>query len=409
LNLFTLYQEQLDAVKECFSEDILCLLRQPMNEIIVNFPVRLSNGELRIFKGYRVQHNNFRGPFKGGLRFHEVVYLDECKALAAWMTIKCALQELPLGGAKGGIKFNPREFSKEDLRRISRGFGAAIHPYIGSKVDIPAPDVGSTAEVMDWMTAMYNEKRADRDMAVYTGKSETCGGSKGRASATGKGVAICVREYAKRKATSLVGKTYIVQGFGNVGAYTAQLLSQHGMVCVGIGDHAGYLVNEEGFNVHRVNDHVQMHGSLADYPNGTQVTKQEFFCTRCCYVIPAALELQITEEVATGLVCEAVFEAANGPTDMAAERILRERGIDVIPDVLCNSGGVVVSFYEWLQNLAHEPRSEARIAADLDEKMSTTFHRVYDLSRDLQISAREACFRIAIGNIQSFSSHASRL
>lgn len=251
-------------------------------------------------KGYRVQHNNFCGPFKGGLRFHEIVYLDECKALAGWMTIKCALQNLPFGGAKGGIKFDPRAYVPMDVEKIAFAFCKAIRPYIGSHIDIPAPDVGTNARIMDIMTDAYNDSLRERDSAVFTGKSVVRGGSEGRAAATGMGVFLNIREYANAKGIDLKGATYIVQGFGNVGSHTAALLAPLGMVCVGIGDHTGYIACEEGFNVHRVGDYVKAHGGVQGYANGVVVDgKDDFFAIECDFVIPAALELQIDDTTAT--------------------------------------------------------------------------------------------------------------
>lgn len=398
--LYKLFEAQLASVKD--QDSAVALLMQPMNEIIVHFPVKLSDGRVEVLKGYRVQHNNFCGPFKGGLRFHEIVYLDECKALAGWMTIKCALQGLPFGGAKGGIKFNPREFERDDLRRIAFAFSKAIRPYIGSSVDIPAPDVGTNADVMDCMTDAFNEGSSMRDEAVFTGKTIERGGSKGRSAATGAGVVINIREYAKRKRIDLKGKTYIVQGFGNVGSNTAALLAPLGLVCVAIGDHTGYIACEEGFNIHRVAEHVKKTGGVAGYDNGRILdSKEAFFSTPCDFVIPAALELQIDEGIASSMKCKAVFEAANGPVSDTGERALLDRDVDIIPDVLCNSGGVVVSYFEYLQNLRREQWPEEKVHAQLDEYMSRTIEAVYVRSERDATSLRKACFQIAVERLQA--------
>ncbi len=408
-NLNTLFQSQLYSINEIIKNDsckenTLNLLKQPMNEIIVNFPVKLKSGKTEIFKGYRVQHNNFRGPFKGGLRFHEIVYLDECKALAGWMTIKCSLQELPFGGGKGGIKFNPRDYDSDDLENISKSFCNAIHSYIGSEVDIPAPDIGTNSVIMDWMTSKYNERSTRRDMAVFTGKSVSCGGSKGRNEATGQGVAICIREYAKFKNINLRGKTYILQGFGNVGSCTAQILNSLGMVCIGVGDYSGYYTCKEGFNIHKLKEYVMQKKCVQDYEAGESKTKEEFFKTKCDFVIPAALELQITKETAENLDCMAVIEAANGPVTEEADVLLEQKNIDIIPDVLCNSGGVVVSYYEWLQNLRYEYWDEEKIQNDLDRRMTTTFSKVIEFSKNNNCSLRQACFTIALNNLSCYHS-----
>jgi glutamate dehydrogenase (NAD(P)+) len=400
-NLYELFQAQLEQVQSEHAQTVE-LLKQPQNEIIVHFPVTLDNGTTALFKGYRVQHNNVRGPFKGGLRYHEMVYLDECKALAAWMTIKCSLQGLPFGGAKGGIKFNPREHSPEELKRISKGFCDAIHPYIGSLKDIPAPDMGTSSRVMDWMAHQYNTTSPTRDMGVFTGKTVACGGSLGREAATGTGVAICLREYAAAKQLTLEGKTFIIQGFGNVGSFAAQLLQSLGMVCIGIGDHAEYRVCAEGFNVHKLREHVKRSGCIAGYESGVVVQKEDFFAQECFAVIPAALELQIVAAVAKTLKCQVVLEAANGPTDIAADAVLQQRNIDVIPDVLANSGGVVVSYFEWVQNLSHESWEESRVMSMLEKYMVRAFHHVWKRGKENGRALRMEAFATAIENLHCY-------
>ena len=400
-NLYELVHRQLDAVRDLVADDAerlaLDLLRQPMRELIVHFPVRLADGTLRVFKGYRVQHNDWRGPCKGGLRFHEIVYLDECKALAAWMTLKCALQRLPFGGGKGGIKFDPRGVSSADLRAISEAFCSAIFPYVGSHADIPAPDVGTTSRVMDWMTRRYNERAPRRDMAAFTGKSERAGGTPGRVSATGRGVALCVRKYAEWRKLDLRGRTFAVQGFGNVGSHAALLLTELGMVLVAVGDHSGYLACAEGFNVHRLHEHVRTTGAVSGYASGASITRAEFFATECDVLVPAALELQITREVAETLQCDVVVEAANGPTDHEADEFLRARGIDVVPDILANSGGVVVSYFEYLQNLRHEEWPLERVESQLERHMTETFDAVVAAADGCTL--RQAAFRLAIAQL----------
>lgn len=386
--LYTLFQTQLD---NCGAKDVL-LLRQPMREIIVHFPVKFEDGRREVFKGYRVQHNNVLGPFKGGLRFHEIVYLDECKALAGWMTVKCALQKLPFGGAKGGIKFNPRDYSAEDVERIARGFCDAIRTHIGSKTDIPAPDVGTNARIMDCMTDAYNNGRPVKDMAVFTGKSIGRGGSLGRSEATGRGVVACVRAYAKLRGISLDGKTYIVQGFGNVGSHLARLLTPLGLTCIAAGDHTGYVANDEGLNIHRLSEHVRSTGGVRNYAGLEAIDKETFFAKRCDFIFPAALELQIDAEVAKVIDCTAIFEAANGPTSFEAEEALGARGIEVLPDVLCNSGGVVVSYYEWLQNLRYEQWTEDAVVTRMEEAMLDAFERVSARVTREKVTFRRAAF-----------------
>ena len=318
------------------------------------------------------------------------------------MTIKCALQQLPFGGAKGGVKFDPRAHDKQDVLEIANGFARALHRYIGPRIDIPAPDIGTNSAIMDAMTCTFNQNRENRDIGVFTGKSVLCGGTAGRQAATGTGVMICIREYAALKRVDLKGKTFIIQGFGNVGSHTSQLLVQLGMVCVGIGDHSGYILCEEGFNVHRVSEHVARCGHVADYNDLACVSKEDFFGTECTFVIPAALELQITDDIAALLRCMAVVEAANGPTVHTAECMLRERSIDVLPDILCNSGGVVVSYYEWIQNLRFETWEDDVVSAQLDQRMTKTFNQMVQRSQERKCTYRNACYHLALDQLSAF-------
>jgi glutamate dehydrogenase (NAD(P)+) len=403
INLYELVQKQYELALDDmnFPEDLKLILSQPQNEIIVNFPVTLENGKTEIFKGYRVQHNNLCGPFKGGIRFHQDVYLDECKSLAFWMTIKCALQSLPFGGAKGGIKFDPYKYSVEDLKLISSAFSSALYKYIGSDVDIPAPDVGTNAQIMDWMTSAYNRihsKIKSTDYGVFTGKSVDCEGNVARAGATGRGIVICIEEWAKRRNIDLRGKTYILQGFGNVGSYTAKLLHALGMSLIGVGDHTCYIENQEGFNVFKLTKYSEEKKSLKGY-TGTVISKEDFFKIKCDIVIPAALELQIDHNIASLLNCLAVVEGANGPTDVEADEELESREIEVIPDILANSGGVIVSYLEWLQNKQYTIFEEDYVNKWLDTRMRKTFNTVYDMSVDCECSMRTAAYRIALNKI----------
>ncbi|MBP6848400.1 MAG: Glu/Leu/Phe/Val dehydrogenase, partial [Kofleriaceae bacterium] len=366
-NLFEIATKQIEKAMKLIDLDpnVAEILRQPKNEIITNFPVRMDDGKIKMFKGYRVQHNNVLGPYKGGIRYHHEANLDEMKALAAWMTYKSALHDIPFGGGKGGIKMDPRQHSQAELERITRRFVSALGNNIGPEWDIPAPDVGSNGQTMAWMMDTYvnivgqNERNAGR--GVVTGKPISAGGSYGRAEATGAGVVHCITEWAKDKNFNLDGCHVIIQGFGNVGSYTARLLSQKGAVVIGVGDVGGYLANPEGINPHKLGEHVAKTGSVAGYRGGAKITREEFFALEADIFVPAALELELGVAEAKSLKVKMVVEGANGPTFPEAEEILLGKGCDVIPDILCNSGGVIVSYYEWLQNKRSEQWDHADV------------------------------------------------
>ena len=405
-NLYHLVEQQLANISEKMSDEItpefMTLLSQPNQEIITNFPVKMDTGEIRLFKGYRVQHNNILGPYKGGLRFNQGVYLDECKALASWMTLKCALQRLPFGGGKGGIKFNPNEHSEGELERISKGFCRALGPYIGPDKDIPAPDMGTNSQIMDWMTHMYQAMNQTHNSGVFTGKSIECGGSCGRSAATGQGLVFCLQEWARMNEVELKGKSFIIQGYGNVGSHTAILLTHLGMSCVGVGDHTGYLASEEGFNCYKLKKYVEKNKSLKGYNFGKKISKEEFFSLDCDVLIPAALELQICgRTMASQVKADVILEGGNGPLDIEADKYFQEVGKIVIPDILANSGGVVVSYYEWLQNRRFEYWSENKVVSKLKEKMTELYEEVAMTADCHKCTLREAAYLIAIRHLQT--------
>lgn len=400
--IYQMFHEQLDQALDManISDSTKVLIQQPKNEIIVNFLVTLTSGEVKLFKGYRIQHNNVLGPFKGGLRFHHEVCLDECKSLAGWMTIKCALQDLPLGGGKGGIKMNPRDYSLEDLERISKGFSKALANYIGEDIDVPAPDMGSNSQVMDWMNHSYQMVKNTQKKGNYTGKSVLCGGSEGRTEATGYGVMLCIKSWALENGLNLEGMTYIIQGFGNVGSHTASLLDELGMKCLAVGDHTGYLQFEDGADVACLVEHCQKNGGVSGF-NDRVISQEDFWKIECDIVIPAALAMQILEEQSHNLNCKLVVEAANGPTDNVADTVLAERGIDVIPDILANSGGVVVSYYEWLQNKRGDKWPKYKVLNRLTEHMGQTYKQVSKLANIRNISMRQAAYVLALERIDT--------
>ncbi len=379
------------------------ILSQPKNELIVNFPVRMDSGELKMFKGYRVQHNNILGPYKGGIRYHEQVSLDEVKALASWMTYKCALHDIPFGGGKGGIKFRPRDYSQGELERITRRFTHALGSNIGPEYDIPAPDVGTNGQIMVWMMDTYmnvvgfTDKNANR--RVVTGKTLASGGSHGRETATGQGIVHCIAEWARDRRFDLNGATYMVQGFGNVGANAAKILARTGASLVAVGDWKGYVANSDGINPYKLTDHVQKTGSVIGYPGTHPISRAEFFATTADIFVPAALELEIGIEEAKALNVKLIVEGANGPTETAAEPILREKGIDVIPDILANSGGVVVSYYEWLQNKRSERWDLEEVEERLAKRMKRTYLAVSEYAAMKKCDWRVAAMAIAVERI----------
>lgn len=384
---------------------VTTILSQPKNELIINFPVRMDGGEVRLFKGYRVQHNNLLGPFKGGMRFHPQVSLDDVKALAAMMTWKSSLMRLPFGGGKGGIKFDPHSVSKQELQRITRRFTHSLGENIGPEYDIPAPDVGTNSQTMAWMMDTYSNMvgSAQKQMVkgVVTGKPVSSGGTLGRTKATGQGLVFCILEWAKERGFSLEGSTMSVQGFGNVGSHTAVILSKLGVSTVAVGDHTGYLYNPEGFNAHKLQDYVAAHGSIAGYPGGKPITREEFFGAKVDIFAPCALENQIGEAEAKALDCKLVAEGANGPCNPAGERILLDKGIDILPDVLANSGGVTVSYYEWVQNKRSEMWTEEEVDARLEVAMKRGYREVSDFARQKKCDMRVAAYAIALQRIEA--------
>ena len=405
LNLYKLVEDQLRAglSDSDIPSDLVTIISQPMNEIIVNFPVKLTSGQVILFKGYRVQHNDFLGPFKGGIRYFGDVCLDECKALAFWMTIKSALQNIPFGGAKGGIKFNPHDYIEEDVKQITVAYTKAIAPYIGPQRDIPAPDLGTNSKIIDWMVDTYRQlSQTKHEFSSFTGKSVGFRGSLGRTEATGMGVGLCIEEWGKHNNYNFRGGTYILQGFGNVGSNTAIALSKLEMSLVAVGDHSCYLKHEEGFDVFRLIEYVKQNGSLTGYSVGAEIDKPTFFSVKCDMVIAAALELQVGAEIAATMNCQLVVEAANGPLDQEADQILEDRHIQIIPDILANSGGVVVSYYEWLQNVRHEYLDKETVNNKLRGHMIKTYQAVRQYAEKHKISFRNAAYRLALRRLNDF-------
>jgi glutamate dehydrogenase (NAD(P)+) len=405
-DFFGVVQKYLDEAAQVIGlpEYIRVILSQPKNEVIVHFPVKMDNGEIRLFKGYRIQHNNVLGPYKGGIRFHEAVSLDDVKALASMMTWKCALMGLPYGGGKGGVKFDPRSVSRSELQRITRRFIHALGDNIGPETDIPAPDVGTNAQTMAWAMDTYmnmmghSGKQAVK--GVVTGKPIASGGTVGREKATAQGLVHCIVYWAQEKNFNLEGSTMTVQGFGNVGSHTSVILSKMGVSTIAVGDHSGYLYNPEGFNPHKLQEYVKKTGAIAGYPAGKAITREEFFKIKADIFAPCALENQVGEAEAKALQVKLIAEGANGPLAPEGEKILMDRGIDILPDVLANAGGVTVSYFEWVQNKRSESWTLEEVDERLEKAMRRAWREVNDLARQKKCSLRVAAYGVALERIK---------
>ena len=386
-------------------DDLRSILSQPKNEIIVNFPVRMNDGTYRVFRGYRIQHSNLLGPYKGGVRFHNMVDLDEVKALASWMTWKSALCDIPFGGAKGGISFDPTVLETDELERVVRRFTHALGSNIGPDHDIPAPDLGSNAQSMVWMMDTYANSTGATERQnvkrIVTGKTLETGGSPGREKATGQGVVFCLQHWADEVGFDLVGATVSIQGFGNVGSATGRILQVHGARLVAVADHGGSITDEDGIDAFELADWVREHGSVAGFPSAMWIDDEDFWSVPTDLLVPAALENQVTAEHAGRIQARVVVEAANGPTTLEAEKILAQRGIDVLPDILVNAGGVVVSYFEWLQNRSAQRWDLEDVDFKLREILWKACDAVVDIRKELEIqSRRDAAYAVALRRLQ---------
>ena len=379
-------------------EEDYVLIKYPERELKVSVPVKMDDGSVRVFEGYRVQHSTSRGPCKGGIRYHQSVNEDEVKALAAWMSFKCAVVNIPYGGAKGGIKVDPSSLSKGELERLTRRYTAMILPIIGPEKDIPAPDVGTNAQVMDWIMDTYSMMNGYTISGVVTGKDFEVGGSLGRPEATGRGVMIITMEVLDKYKLAPPDVSVAVQGMGNVGSVAARLLYEKGCRIVAVSDVSGGIRKESGLNIPEIIDFVKQHKLLKDYnAEGVEhIDNRALLTTKCDILIPAALENQITADVAEDLNCRLIIEAANGPTTVEADAVLEKRGIVVLPDILTNAGGVIVSYCEWVQNLQSLTWDENDVNATLFKVMTRALTDVYHKARDYKISYRLAAYAVAI-------------
>jgi glutamate dehydrogenase (NAD(P)+) len=410
LESLTLYEmavkQWLEAAEAIDLEPwITTILSQPKNELMIHFPVKMDDGEYRLFKGYRVQHNNILGPYKGGMRYHPNVHIDEVKALATWMTFKCALANIPLGGGKGGVQFDPKLCSQNELMRLTRRFTHALGNNIGPEYDIPAPDVNTNAQTMVWMMDTFINSSPAHDRfsmrGVVTGKTLECGGSEGRDKATGQGTVFCIEEWAKDNDVDLSNSTFITQGFGNAGAWASTLLGRHGAKLLATCNSRQAIFNSKGLELDALRRHYDETRDLASFPEAESISLDQFWKIKADILIPAALENQITSNNVENLDVRVVAEAANGPTTLVAEQILADKGIAIIPDILCNAGGVIVSYFEWVQNKKSEHWELSEVDTKLERLIKGAYRRVAKLQNDRGMSARTAAFAVALGRIRA--------
>ncbi len=398
-------QQVVKASDACkLSNDVRTILEEPKNEIVVNFPVRLADGVIHSFRGYRIQHNNLLGPFKGGIRYAPSVSLDEVKALAALMTYKCSLVELPFGGGKGGIQMDPSKYTQEELMRITRRFTSALGNNIGPVYDIPAPDMGTNAQIMVWMMDTFvnttGSQTRNLSQAVVTGKTLACGGSEGREKATAQGLVYCLEKWAEEKKRKVPECTFSIQGFGNVGGNTAKILHSMGARVVAIQDKDSTLYHPEGIDVPALASHMGKTGAIVGFAGAKAIPAGGIYEVDCDVFVPAAIEGVLTGETAKKLKCKLVAEGANGPTRPDGDEVLAQKKIDVLPDILANAGGVIVSYYEWVQNRLSERWDLDEVDLKLKKKILRAYGHMRDASTSLGVDARTAAYVYAIRRIE---------
>ena len=402
LNPFEIAQKQIKSACDKLNADpaVYEILKNPMRVLEVSFPVKLDDGTVKTFVGYRSQHNNAVGPFKGGLRFHPGVTRDEVKALSTWMTFKCSVAGIPYGGGKGGMAIDPKDYSKAELERISKGFAKAISPIIGEKVDIPAPDVNTNGQIMSWMVDAYEEVAGKSTKGVFTGKPLEFGGSLARTEATGYGVHLTAKKALAKLNIDVKGATYAVQGFGNVGFYTAYYAYKDGAKIVAFSNSNVAVYNENGIDMEAVIKDFEENGRIAANKGyGKDITNNELLELEVDVLAPCALENQITSENADRIKAKVITEGANGPTTPEADEILFKKGIIVIPDILANSGGVVVSYFEWVQNLQSYYWPFEEVQQKEDVLLSTAFEDVWNLADEYKVDLRNAAYMKSIERI----------
>lgn len=377
-------------------------IKYPERELKVSIPITMSNGEVRVFEGFRVQHSTTRGPAKGGIRYHQNVNMDEVKALAAWMTFKCAVVNIPYGGGKGGVICDPSKLTELEMRRITRRFTAMIAPIIGPDMDIPAPDVGTNAQVMSWIMDTYSMLAGHCVPGVVTGKPIPLGGALGRSEATGRGVMITTLNTLKAMGLPVEGSTVAVQGMGNVGSISAKLLHEQGLKIVAVSDVSGGIYNPAGLNIPEIIEYLSTKGHLLESYSGegiSHISNEELLTLDTTVLVPAALENQINAENANDIKAKLIVEGANGPTAIEADDILEKRGIVIAPDILANAGGVVVSYFEWVQNIQSVSWSEEEVNEHLKKIMDNAFEAVWNIAKEKHVSLRTGAYLISVKRV----------
>ncbi|CAH0288291.1 Catabolic NAD-specific glutamate dehydrogenase RocG [Peribacillus sp. Bi96] len=386
-------KEALDKLG--YSEEVFELLKEPLRMLTVRIPIKMDDNTTKIFTGYRAQHNDAVGPTKGGIRFHPEVDEEEVKALSMWMSLKCGIVNLPYGGGKGGIICDPRQMSMGELERLSRGYVRAISQIVGPTKDIPAPDVYTNSQIMAWMMDEYSRIREYDSPGFITGKPLVLGGSHGREKATAQGVTICIEEAAKRKGIELKGARIIVQGFGNAGSFLAKFMHDAGAKVIGISDAYGAIYNPDGLDINYLLDKRDSFGTVTTLFEN-KITNQELLELDCDILVPAAISNQITKENAHLIKAEIVVEAANGPTTLEATKILTERNVLLVPDVLASSGGVTVSYFEWVQNNQGYYWEDEEVQAKLKALLVSSFNQVYDMAETRNVNMRLAAYMVGV-------------
>jgi glutamate dehydrogenase/leucine dehydrogenase len=381
------------------SDDIRAMIKYPERELAVTVPVRMDNGRIRRFQGYRVQHNTSRGPAKGGIRYHPSVTIDEVRALATWMTWKCAVVNIPFGGGKGGVTCNPKELSMTELEHITRRYASAILPLIGPGQDIPAPDVYTNPQIMAWIMDTYSMTKGYPVSGVVTGKPVCLGGSLGRNEATGRGVFYTILSSCEHLRLPVKGAKVVVQGFGNAGSIAAHLLDSHQAYVIAVSDSRGCVYNKNGLDIPKLIMYKEATGSVVGFPGSEAITPAELLALDCEILIPAALENAVDGDNAAGVKAKVVAEAANGPLTPEADRTLESKGIFIIPDILCNAGGVTVSYFEWVQDEQHLFWDAQDVYSRLERVMKSAFNEVYKMHIERRVGMRTAANMVGIGRV----------